>query len=751
MINVSNEFKKTLFDGNRDYLEYVDITLSTGKELNLTNKHLWNGGLSIEDSVSSDNSFDIGAAIVNKCTTVINNIYDEFSDYDFSNAKVVVRVGLQLKSGISESVRKGTYTVEETNYNGAIITLSCLDNMFKFDKPYSKSKLSYPASLGSIVLDACNICGVSLQTYNFPHYDYIIKERPSDEAITFREIISWCAQIAGCFCRCDAYGRLELKWYNQSVLEQGGIDGGRFDDALPYYSSGDNVDGGSFKPWNTGYEYDSGEFDRMSDAHHIYSIYSMDLGTDDVVITGIRISEKNKPEDSKEVVDIYQAGKDGYVLSIENNELIKNGAGKEIVGWLGEQLIGLRFRKADINHASDPTIEAGDIARVIDKKQNDYSIVISSTIFSTNSAQSTKSSARNPLRNSAQRFSSETKIYVDYRKDIEKEKTDREKALEELKNRVDNSPGTFTTIQTQSDGSKVYFLHNKPKLSESDIIWKMTAEAWAVSTDGGKTYNGGMTVDGDTIVRILTATGINADWIKSGAIRIVDSNKKETFYADTKTGIVRINASQLKIQGFSAASEDKVETLIEQNADSIRLKATKISWKSTFSSMTENGILTCRSAKVNGEITSEIGDSKITVAKGRLDIFNKNKDIGNIGSNSPGADSTKAGLVFDLEDTGDYMTWAAKDSSTDAAYWMKWTYTHQNLGGLTGGDLNAGCPINMHNYELKNVKWDEGGVTASMNFVQVLTMNSNGTVKTWGPNAMMRFKNGILVDLSHYQ
>ena len=47
------------------------------------------------------------------------------------------------------------------------------------------------------------------------------------------------------------------------------------------------------------------------------------------------------------------------------------------------------------------------------------------------------------------------------------------------------------------------------------MIWKMTAEAWGVSTDGGKTYNAGMTVDGDTIVRYLKATGLTADVITS--------------------------------------------------------------------------------------------------------------------------------------------------------------------------------------------------------------------------------------------
>lgn len=562
MINVSNAFRQELFNDNRDYFEYVDITLSGGgKILNLTNDDLWGGGLTIEDAVSKDSSFDIGSAIINKCTVVINNIYDKYSEYDFGGATVFAWVGLKLPDNTIERIRKGTFIVDEAKYNGSIITLSCLDYMSKFDKKYSETNLSYPATLNQIIRDACDRCGVSLQTYNFPHDNFIVQTRPDDKATTFREVISWCAQISGCFCRCDTLGRLELKWYDQSVLETQGLDGGVFDTGNPnVYETGDNADGGSFNPWNTGYAADGGEFGDRNNAHYIYSLYSMDISVDDVVITGVRIAEKNK-EDNKDAITTYQSGTDGYVISVENNELIKGGAGESIVGWLGEQLIGFRFRKGDFAHSSDPTIEAGDVGFLIDRKQNVYPIPITSTKFSTGSNQTTKASAQNPARNSAARFSAETKNYVDYRKDIEKERTDREKALEELKVRIDNSPGLFTTEVTQPNGSKIFYMHDKPKLSESMIVWKMTAEAWGVSTDGGETYNAGMTVDGDTIVRILTAVGVNADWIKTGALKIQKGNKTMVnMDFDTK----RV---ELYPDSFALASGETIDSIAQDKAD----------------------------------------------------------------------------------------------------------------------------------------------------------------------------------------
>ncbi|MCM1225790.1 MAG: hypothetical protein NC548_66235, partial [Lachnospiraceae bacterium] len=288
--------------------------------------------------------------------------------------------------------------------------------------------------------------------------------------------------------------------------------------------------------------------------------YSSSIATDDVVITGIRVLEKTKDEENKDAIVTYQTGKDGYVVSIENNELIKGGTGQQIAGWLGQQLIGFRFRKAQITHSSDPTIEAGDVALWTDRKQNTYRIVISSTKFTTGGAQTTVSSAENPARNSATRYSAQTKNYVEYRKDIEKERTDREIALEQLKERVDNASGLFTTEVTQPDGSTIFYMHDKPTLEESMIVWVMTAEAWAVSTDGGKTYNAGLTVDGDLITRILTATGVNADWIKTGQIRVTKGDKT-VFLVDIDTGEVIITPDYFELSGKT------VEEIAQEKAD----------------------------------------------------------------------------------------------------------------------------------------------------------------------------------------
>lgn len=200
--------------------------------------------------------------------------------------------------------------------------------------------------------------------------------------------------------------------------------------------------------------------------------------------------------------------------------------------------------------------------------------------------------------------------------------------------------------------------------------------------------------------------------------------------------------------------KDGVESIIAQKADSIRLKADKIAWSSTYSSMTEDGKLTCQSANLTdvnatGTITTVNDKQKVEMYNGRLRVKYNDKELGLIGGNGYAQSNNIEGLNFDLEMTGDYMTWAAQENANDH-YMMKWTYARSSFGGFRGDALNAGCDIDMQNYKLYNVSWPDGGITGTLNFVQIKSMSTNsngeydGTAQSWN-TCTMQFKNGILI------
>ena len=551
MQKVSVDFIKELNKDNRNYILSCKIVLSDNTELDIDNTKLWSDSFKIEDAVSNPGKFDIGAVVSNKLTFTLSDIYDEYTEYDFTDAVITnVRVGLKLSDGTEEYVKKGMYTVDDTSYNGSLITLECLDNMSKFDKSYKESKLVYPATIGSIVRDACTECGVDLNTFEFPNYTYIVQDRPSDEALTFRQVLNWCAQIACCFARCNAEGKLELKWFQTGILEDE-LNGGVYDNGTPKYQTGDNADGGTYTPWSEGDVHSGGTFKDLLSIHHFISYTSPEISTDDVVITGILVKEYS-PDVNKDEVVPYLTGTEGYVLSIEENRFIPPGRGQEVAAYLGSRLIGLRFRPLSFSCLSDPTIEAGDVGFFTDRKCKTYKFLVTNTVFSSGNYQTVTCDAQTPARNKATRYSAATQAYVELRKQIRKERTEREKALEELSNRLAASSGLYTTVETAESGGKIFYMHDRPNLADSNIVWKMNAEAWGVSTDGGKTWNGGMTVDGDVIVRILTAIGVNASWIDTGRISVKDKDGNVIFLVDMDTKEIVISGNCVRIGAVSA-------------------------------------------------------------------------------------------------------------------------------------------------------------------------------------------------------
>lgn len=550
MINVSDEYKKIIRE-NRILLSKLKMKLVDGTVLEIDRSKMVQGSFIVKDEVSTSGNFDIGSALSGEFKVILNNLYDEFSKFDFNGAVIRPYVGLELESS-TEWVSKGVFTVEEANSKNAKINIVALDNMAKLDMLYSENTLTYPASLREIVTDICTSCGIQLGTPAFDNCEYVVSERPEDTALTCRAIVQYAAQIGGNYARCNTDGELELKWYDLNVFEQeDSLDGGNNTD----YTSGDTADGGNFDNYNNAPSYDGGNFDNFDNYHHFYSLKGTDIAVDDVVVTGIKVVE------SEEVS--YLFGNDGYVLEISNNPLIMTGNAEVVAFFIGRKIVGMRFRPVTTSTLSNPIIEAGDPAYISDHKGNTYQTYLTNVTYTSGALHQISCEAKSPAANSARPYSENSQTIVEARKLVKQEKTAREQAIEALATKLENSSGLYPTQTTQTDGSTIYYLHDKPTLTESKIVWKMTANGWGVSTDGGKTYPTGMTMDGDTILRILQVVGINADWINAGTISGVSMKIGNNFIVDS-TG--KVTAKDADITGgtiniSTTSSSDNVITL----------------------------------------------------------------------------------------------------------------------------------------------------------------------------------------------
>lgn len=522
MLNVSAKWQRAvMLDNDINVNCFADIVTASGEKIPISDSELWANGFEVNDSTSSNGTFTIGALIAGKLKIKLNNIYEDYSKYDFDKASVTAYVSKSFSDGTSEKLKIGEYRVSETSYDGSLITLTCLDNINNFNREYD-SNLSYPTTAYEVVRDACIKCDVPFTMARFDNSDYVINEIPSDnQKLTYGQVIAYILQLSGLWGKCGHDGELLIGWYDMSQFESQNYNGGTFSTKTTPYSDGDSVDGGTFK-YSDGDSADGGTFTEARNYHNIYTQKDLNVATDDVVINGVKVTVTSKEDKAKDVNAL--AGKEGYVVSISDNPFISAEKAQTVANYIFKKIGGMRFRPLDATLLSNPLIESGDVALVTDRKQNTYSCFISNRTFTVGSGTKISCDAENASRNSADKFSNETKAIVQARKVAQAKLSVYDKQMQLLTQLMSQSLGLFKTEQKQEDGSIIYIMHNKADLNSSNIQWKMTANGMAVSSDYGKTWKAGVDKDGNAIFNIMSAVGINFDWAHGGTLTLGGEN-----------------------------------------------------------------------------------------------------------------------------------------------------------------------------------------------------------------------------------
>lgn len=578
MINASNAFKEKLEAGEPVRM-VVDITFPDGTKKTI-NKDIMNGGNGFSDCAESS-SFPIGATICKTLTLSINNDQEQWKNYNFYGAKIHAYLKLQTSYAAPESVStlldesynpildstgdpiiatqaatkdiietidKGIYTVTTPEQYSDIINVTALDDMYKANKTYT-SGLKLPQSLINLVRDACKTVGIGMNL-TMDHGDIIIRSVP--DSMTFRQLFGYAAMVESANARIDYSGNLQfVKWDfgkmesdNAATVDTDGFV--HFGDANPSIDTDGFV---SLLGWTINAEgflaLTSGP---GSDVQRLMAYANPPaLSSDDIVITGIKVMNGQSNDDANtDYSGMY--GEEGYVLELEN-ELIDTDQLQTVANIIGEQIVGARFRNLEGDLVYNPLVEFGDMVYTYDRLGNKYLTPLTDVSGNVGGLTTVKTQADDPIRGSSDFYGNSTKAIVAARQMVRKETSAREEAIWRLAETLNSSSGLYMTQEPQQDGSIIYYMHNKPTIAESNIIWKLTAEAFAVSIDGGKTYPYGFAVTGELITRLLYAEGINADYINAGTLVVRDKSGNAIFEADMDTGSVTLDGSCVTIGG----------------------------------------------------------------------------------------------------------------------------------------------------------------------------------------------------------
>lgn len=490
MINVTEQLK-TESISNRNYYVTANATLADGTKLTLEKKDFYLAGNGIVDSADSGD-FPVGVAIEKTATLSLVNDDGRFDAYNFNKARFTIFLNLQLSDRL-EKIKRGTFIVSKKPGTAEKINLTLLDRMHDADKAYD-SNLSFPCRAIDVLLDACQQCGITLGDVSFPNSDFRVQKAPSNT--TFRAVIGMCAALAGGNARIDENDALRVITFNKSPS--------------------------------------------TTDRHNLSYIRELQYDFDEIEVTGVSYTE----DETK-----YISGEEGYVISLDDCQLL-SGNVEQGITLIGEQLIGLKMRPFSCRGLANGYATFSDSVAFTDIKGRVFQSYTTDIEFVFGGSTQWGCNAKSAEEDTSEYSNSGAQAAVDQaRKYVEKKMSAYEVKLKQMNNLAANTLGFYYTEEIQADGSVITYRHDKPTAEDSKIIYKTGADGFFLSVDGGETWKSGFDSNGDAVLNILYAIGIQSEWINTRGLTAKDNNGGVTFRIDADTGDVFANVSSLTIKG----------------------------------------------------------------------------------------------------------------------------------------------------------------------------------------------------------
>lgn len=503
------------FEQNRDVTYEADVTLANGTYFVISEDELVAGGCSISTQ-SGSSAFPVGQVYCSQLTLNFYNPNDKYKNVDFYNARVIIK-GTYNYEDDPVVFRMGYFTVTQPEEYGDTIQIIGYDDLYKTDKEFSGG--TFPMSLSALFSYCLTQCTISSNSSTYPSFwsgldftnYYVMPSAP--ENVTYRQVMGGIALVMGANLYIDPDTNI-LKMVSLADIDISSLimyDGGYFDDGTPLYTSGDSLYGGIFDPWDTGDDAEEPAFDEDTDVIVLHSpLNAPTLGRSDLTITGVRAEIDGES---------YYHGTDGYVLTVDSPILA--GGPQKFINSVGIYIEGFKFRPFTMDYQSYPFAWIMSMCQFVDQKGHGYNSLITDIDFTLKGITSFKCTAETPTRNAFKSgYQSEAKTAQTAVTEVKKGISGYEQEMTRLTNLLINAFGAFKTEEPQPDGGSIFYLHDKPTLSGSSKIWKMTAEGFTVSTDGGQTWTAGMDAYGNAVLNVLSAIGIRFDWARGGTLTL---------------------------------------------------------------------------------------------------------------------------------------------------------------------------------------------------------------------------------------
>lgn len=509
MYPVTELFQEKIKENTREFKLQIEIQHSSGT-LYLTDKDIIGGTVVYTEGSQPGEDFTVGGTVASTFNFDLIR-KEEYADIEFDGATVIPQIGLLLNAIEPENyflaapqpsefednaeteqweyVPLGRFNIDEADKLRSVIKIKSIDNMIELDKPYSLSSLGYPATLYQIYMNICTVADVQPATTSFTNQGYVVQERPEGD-LTLRDMLSYVAELAGCFARFNRTGALELTWYSSSGLTLTGAN--RF----------------NFKPRE-----------------------------ELINIRGVAVTVKVDGEET-----MYLAGTDDYYVDLSDNPLLQDDY-STIISNIYNKVKDTIFTPYESSWQGNPAIQAGDIITQVDRDGIPHTTLVTHSTYKYRGG-STLAARGLPIKAKGYKGSSNKKIAQIKRK-IEKEMGDKLTALEQAQLNVTeliaNMLGGYTFYEADA-----FYIADNPVLADAVKVWKWGIGGFGYSENGvAGPYTTAITADGTIVAMLVAANIITADMIEAGIM----TSKTGKMVIDLDNELIKVfnNSSQLKV------------------------------------------------------------------------------------------------------------------------------------------------------------------------------------------------------------
>jgi len=484
------------------------VLRANGKTYYLGHEDIVKDSLKITYRVLPEDGITPGGVCAADLAITLTNHDGKFNNVQLNYAEIRPFIDVETAPGVFETVPMGVFDVDtadrlavtfDRNYEA--IPLQAADRMVRLDLPFSQVDVSFPCTALQLLTLICQRCGVPLGSTNFMNADYVIQEPPEGD-ISCRDVVSYIAEMAGCWAQCDRQGMLVLKWFkNPGYVQEAEIDGNDPDV---------HADGGNFTDdWymNT---YDGGVF-REEEPDIVLSAEAFyDFSIDDapIEITGVSLQTET---------ETFLIGSPRYVLALDN-PLIQTNI-PEILSGIHEKLSGFSYIPFRGECIDNPAMEAGDMVLLADIEGKSYRSIITSYEYKFDGRCKIEASGMSEREHNYR--AAEQRRYSRLIKTIGK----KQEQIDALDLAIENATRLIVgalgghVIKGEGEYEGNIFIADNPDITKAVRVWRWNIGGFGYSDNGvNGPYETAITADKTIIANALLARIITGEMIKGNAI-----------------------------------------------------------------------------------------------------------------------------------------------------------------------------------------------------------------------------------------